>query len=101
MGEWTWLFTKFPLADIELMGEPIDVKTANVLVRTIRFIPESTDVPQYDVRVAPHNVAPFRGGPWIRRFAETELAHPGQAVADFRAFIAGQITRITSTSPES
>jgi hypothetical protein len=85
MGEWTWLFTRFPLADVELMSAPIEPQVANVLVRTFRAVPE---VPQtYEVRVAPHNVAPFRGGPWIKQFSEAELASPGDAVAQFRAEI--------------
>lgn len=87
MGEWTWLHTLFPLADIELISDPIDAKTANVIVRTIRRLPEpdSDGETLYQVRVAPHNVAPFRGGPWIARFREEDLALPGDAVYAFRA----------------
>jgi hypothetical protein len=86
MGQWTWLHTLFPLADIELISDPIDAKTANVIVRTIRRLPDvDTDgEPMYEVRVAPHNVAPFRGGPWLTRFRESDLAEPGDAVYAFR-----------------
>jgi hypothetical protein len=92
MGQWTWLFTKFPLADMELMSDPISVEDANVLVRTFRGVPD-TDGSElfYEVRVAPHNVAPFRGGPWIRRFSEAELALPGDAIATFRSALALEI----------
>ncbi len=82
MGEWTWLFTKFPVADIELSSHPIDPQTANVLVRTVRAVPNAAD--EFEVRVAPHNTAPFRGGPWIRRFSSSELTHPGAEIAAFR-----------------
>jgi hypothetical protein len=82
LGEWTWLFTKFPLADIELSSHPIDPQTANVLVRTVRAVPNAVN--DFEVRVAPHNTAPFRGGPWIRRFSGSELSDPGAALAEFR-----------------
>ncbi len=87
MGQWTWLHTLFPLADIELISDPIDAKTANVIVRTIRRLPEPSEdgMPMYEVRVAPHNVAPFRGGPWLERFREADLADPGEAVIRFRS----------------
>jgi hypothetical protein len=91
MGEWTWLFTKFPIADIELMSDPIDAKTANVLVRTYRSIPPTDGTPMFEVRVAPHNVAPFRGGPWLRQFTVGELESPGEALSAFRDFIAEEI----------
>ena len=90
MGEWTWLFQWFPLADVELMSKPIPTDVANVLVRTIRRVPDAeTDL--YEVRVAPHNVAPFRGGPWLRRFSREQLEHPGDEVSDFCRRIAEQI----------
>jgi hypothetical protein len=85
VGEWTWLFTRFPLADIELMSPPIEPQVANVLVRTFRAVPGMAQT--YEVRVAPHNVAPFRAGPWIKRFSEAELESPGDAVAQFRTEI--------------
>ncbi|WP_026960869.1 hypothetical protein [Alicyclobacillus herbarius] len=96
MGEWTWLHTVFPLADIELMQPPIDAKTANVLVRTVRRLPAAptADIDKdvwYEVRVAPHNVAPFRGGPWLHHFRRQDLEHPGPEVAAFRAALAKAI----------
>lgn len=93
MGEWTWLFTKFPLADIELVSEPIDPKDANVIVRTFRVLPDDGGESRYEIRVAPHNVAPFRGGPWIRSFGASELENPGTAIETFRSFIAEEIER--------
>ncbi len=86
MGQWTWLHTLFPLADIELISDPIDAKTANVIVRTIRRLPSTSadGRTMYEVRVAPHNVAPFRGGPWLEQFFEEDLAQPGMAIANFR-----------------
>lgn len=93
MGEWTWLFTKFPIADVELMSDPIDARTANVIVRTFREIPVANGLSTYEIRVAPHNVAPFRGGPWIRQFSATDLEDPSDAIASFRAFIAEEIER--------
>ncbi len=89
MGQWTWLHTLFPLADIELISDPIDAKTANVIVRTIRRLPDEQDdgQPMYEVRVAPHNVAPFRGGPWLKRFPENELAEPGEMINNFRSLL--------------
>lgn len=89
MGEWTWLFQKFPVADIELMSDPIDVQAANVIVRTIRAVPGEPG--QYEVRVAPHNVSPFKGGPWLHRFSEMELANPGPAIEEFRQKLYEQI----------
>ncbi len=94
MGQWTWLHTLFPLADIELISDPIDAKTANVIVRTIRKLPNVDEGGNtiYEVRVAPHNVAPFRGGPWLERFREAELAEPGEAVYAFRAKLCEELT---------
>jgi hypothetical protein len=97
LAEWTWLHSWFPLADIELMRPPIDAKTANVLVRTVRRLPageagEDAE-PWYEVRVAPHNVAPFRGGPWLHRFRHSELENPGTELAAFRAALAAEIAR--------
>ncbi|MCL6452535.1 MAG: hypothetical protein K6T78_02785 [Alicyclobacillus sp.] len=83
MSEWTWLFARYPEADIELMGAPFDAATANVLVRTVRIEPGPDGV-RATVRVAPHNAAPFRGGPWLHTFAESELLDPGPALAAFR-----------------
>jgi hypothetical protein len=102
VGEWTWLHVWFPLADIELISDPLDAKAANVLVRTVRKVPVSgSDMERgftsgeavYEVRVAPHNVAPFRGGPWLRRFTQHELEHPGQAISDFRAFLCEEVRK--------
>ncbi|MCL6627299.1 hypothetical protein [Alicyclobacillus shizuokensis] len=96
MGEWTWLHTLFPLADIELMQPPIDARTANVLVRTVRHLPRppmgAGDAENwYEVRVAPHSVAPFRGGPWLHRFRQQDLEQPGEELAAFRAALAQAI----------
>lgn len=91
MGAWTWLFTKFPIADMELMSHPIDAKTANVLVRTYREIVSADGLPIFEVRVAPHNVAPFRGGPWLRQFTQDELENPGDSLFSFRSNIAEEI----------
>jgi hypothetical protein len=91
MGEWTWLHTRFPVADIEITSAPLDAKTANVIVRTMRSLPEVNGQAMYEVRVAPHNVAPFRGGPWIAKFTEDELTHPGEKLLQFRAEIATAI----------
>jgi hypothetical protein len=96
MGEWTWLFTKFPLADVELSSHPIEPQTANVLVRTVRAVPGAAD--EYEVRVAPHNTAPFRGGPWVRRFHGDELTNPGEALAEFREDIWRSIQGLSSTA---
>ena len=98
MGEWTWLHTMFPLADIDLISEPIDAKTANVIVRTIRRLPisEADGVQMYEIRVAPHNVAPFRGGPWLARFREDELQNPGEALQRFRMKLAEQLAEAKS-----
>ncbi|MCL6516402.1 hypothetical protein [Alicyclobacillus sp.] len=98
MGEWTWLFKRFPLADMEVAGPPLDPRVANVLVRTFRRVPDEGEEARYEVRVAPHNVAPFRGGPWLRTFTESELEEPGEAVARFRDEIAREIARIQSGS---
>lgn len=92
MGQWTWLFTKFPLADIELTSPPIDAKTANVLVRTVRVYQDDTGT-KAEVRVAPHNTAPFRGGPWLHTFTEDELTNPGTAVVQFRDHLAAEVAR--------
>ncbi|WP_067930884.1 hypothetical protein [Alicyclobacillus kakegawensis] len=94
MGEWTWLHTLFPLADIELMQPPIDARTANVLVRTVRRLPpmDGGDAEDwYEVRVAAHSVAPFRGGPWLHRFRHKDLEQPGEELAAFRAALAKAI----------
>lgn len=95
MGEWTWLHAVFPIADVELTKPPLDPQTANVLVRTVRRVPEMEVGPDflpgevvYEVRVAPHNVASFRGGPWRRRFSKEDLATPGPALSDFRTRLA-------------
>ncbi len=86
MGEWTWLDHKFPLADLELMSPPIPAQVANVLVRTIRALPRTAETESvfYEVRVAPHNVAKFRGGPWLHVFDEDALQNPGAEVDAFR-----------------
>lgn len=92
MGEWTWLHALFPLADIELMSSPVSARDANVLVRTIRKLPLNDDAQvSFEVRVAPHNVAPFRGGPWLHTFAEHQLAEPGEALLAFRAKLAAAV----------
>ncbi|WP_029420924.1 hypothetical protein [Alicyclobacillus macrosporangiidus] len=103
MGEWTWLFTRFPLADMELVAEPMDPRIANVLVRTLRRLPDdgSGEGPKYEVRVAPHNVAPFRGGPWLRTFTERELEQPGAEIARFRADLLSEIARCKGRSGET
>jgi hypothetical protein len=90
VGQWTWLFSKFPLADIELTSPPIDSKTANVLVRTVRVYEDDTGT-KAEVRVAPHNTAPFRGGPWFHTFTAEELANPGSAVDEFRHQLAAAV----------
>lgn len=96
MGEWTWLHALFPLADIELVSAPIDARSANVLVRTVRRLPDEDAAGRYEVRVAPHNVAPFRGGPWLRAFAEQELEQPGEAIAQFRQALADEVRKARS-----
>ncbi len=89
MAEWTWLHVHFPLADIELMDKPIAAKDANVLVRTIRKVTDKDSGDErYEVRVAPHNVAPFRGGPWLHTFSRFDLEQPGEALAAFRERLA-------------
>lgn len=111
MGEWTWLHALFPIADVELTQPPIDAAAANVLVRTIRAVPEAHSAPasnvtpanaagstevsvtQYEVRVAPHNVSPFKGGPWLCRFTREELEEPGAALYRFRARLAEEVAR--------
>lgn len=90
MSEWTWLFAKYPLADIELMAHPFDAMTANVLVRTVRVV-AGADETRVTVRVAPHNTAPFRGGPWLHTFSEDELLTPGQAVVNFRTALLAEV----------
>lgn len=97
MAQWTWLHALFPLADIELMKEPIETKIANVLVRTVRMAPTSVAGIEefYDVRVAPHNVAPFRGGPWLHRFSKSELLEPGEELLAFREALAREIQKAT------
>lgn len=92
MGQWTWLFTKYPLADIELVSSPIDSKTANVLVRTVRVYEDETGT-KVEVRVAPHNTAPFRGGPWFHTFEEQALLNPGAELAQFRESLASEVAR--------
>ena len=89
MAEWTWLHAVFPVADIELTQSPLEPQIANVLVRTVRVVPGTDD--QYEVRVAPHNVAPFRGGPWLHRFSKQALLEPGNELTDFRAALVEQI----------
>ncbi|GGJ06741.1 hypothetical protein GCM10010885_14820 [Alicyclobacillus cellulosilyticus] len=99
MGEWTWLHVWFPLADVELMSGPIDAKTANVLVRAVRRLPEAEaqklGLPEgeawYEVRIAPHHVAPFRGGPWLGRFPESALRQPDTALFQFRERLAAAV----------
>lgn len=98
MGQWTWLFTKFPLADIELTRPPMDAKTANVLVRTVRVHQDDTGT-KVEVRVAPHNTAPFRGGPWFHTFTEDELTSPGAAVVQFRDHLAAEVARCQQMGP--
>lgn len=104
MGEWTWLHALFPLADIELTKPPIDAKVANVLVRTVRRMPQegiegkSSSQPRFQVRVAPHNVAPFRGGPWTRVFSEADLTNPGDEWEDFRIKLAAAIEQVYPSS---
>lgn len=91
MGEWTWLHAVFPIADVELTQSPLEAQAANVLVRTVRRVPESEaggEQDIYELRVAPHNVAPFRGGPWLGRFSAAELEDPGPALARFRVRLA-------------
>ncbi len=105
MSEWTWLHAVFPIADVELTKPPLDPKAANVLVRTVRRVPESeltrdasVQNEVYELRVAPHNVAPFRGGPWRRRFLREELETPGAALSDFRERLAEAVKTARSTS---
>lgn len=102
MGEWTWLHTRFPVADIEITSAPLDAKTANVIVRTMRDLPSVGGEPMVEVRVARHNVAPFRGGPWIKQFTHDELLNPGDKLAQFRALIADEIAKeVKASSGES
>ncbi|WDL96236.1 hypothetical protein [Alicyclobacillus sp. ALC3] len=104
MSEWTWLHAVFPLADVELTKPPLEPQAANVLVRTVRRVPESefteemTGTEVYELRVAPHNVAPFRGGPWRRRFVREELETPGAALSDFRERLAEAVETARSES---
>lgn len=95
MAKWTWLFSKFPLADIELVSPPIDPKTANVLVRTVRVYEDDSGT-MAEVRVAPHNTAPFRGGPWLHTFKVEELTEPGAAVKQFREALVKELERVQS-----
>lgn len=97
MGEWTWLHVRFPIADVELMQPPIDAKSANVLVRTIRQLAPA-EAGMFEVRVAPHNVAPFKGGPWLCRFAEADLEQPGEALYTFRSRLAQAVERARADS---
>lgn len=99
VSEWTWLHVLFPLADIELMKDPIETQIANVLVRTVRpVVNEGGQTEEfYDVRIAPHNVAPFRGGPWLHRFAKSELLTPGQELIQFREALAREVHKLTNT----
>lgn len=96
MGEWSWLHTKFPLADIELIADPIDAKYANVIVRTIRLLPPINGENRYEIRVAPHHVAPFQGGPWFAQFTEQELREPSAALYAFREHLACALLGITN-----
>ncbi|MBX5437218.1 MAG: hypothetical protein IRZ33_08370 [Alicyclobacillaceae bacterium] len=68
-------------------------------MRTVRRAGEEGGQAVYEVRVAPHPVAPFRGGPWIRRFSEAELEEPGEGIAAFRAAIAEEIRRARAAGP--
>lgn len=99
MGEWTWLHVSFPLADLALTQPPLPPKVANVIVRTVRKVESADDgEPQYMLRVAPHNVAPFRGGPWTRVFRESDLRDPGEAMADFRERLTQAIVQVMDAS---
>ncbi|MCL6636340.1 MAG: hypothetical protein K6T26_00210 [Alicyclobacillus sp.] len=112
MAEWTWLFTRFPLADMELVSV-LPPRVANVLVRTIRQLPNQVAAEpatgpvagkgeaHYLVRVAPHPVAPFRGGPWVREFAHSDLANPGPALAAFAQDLAAQVAVLWPESASS
>ncbi|MDQ0188667.1 hypothetical protein JI721_13265 [Alicyclobacillus cycloheptanicus] len=121
MGEWTWLHAVFPIADVELMQPPVQPKAANVLVRTVRKVPQGEPLYKdgqadgtaegrgsdaagshqdwYEIRVAPHNVAPFRGGPWRAQFTKAELENPGEALYRFRARLAEAVARAEAQSP--
>ncbi|GMA51981.1 hypothetical protein GCM10025857_33380 [Alicyclobacillus contaminans] len=92
MGEWTWLFTKFPLAEVELTNDPIPPDVANVLVRTFRPWPSRDGF--YEVRIAPHNVASFRAGPWRSVFPEAELVNPGAALQSWKLDVWRDIERV-------
>lgn len=94
MGEWTWLHVLFPAADIALTAHPIPPKVANVIVRTCRPLDDDVNGRCYQLRVAPHNVAPFGGGPWTRIFPESALAHPGDELDDFREKLAAAIAAV-------
>lgn len=98
MGQWTWLHQLFPLADIELISHPLDAKAANVLVRTIRELPYAQGARQFMVRVAPHNVSPFKGGPWLCTFREEELENPGEAVERFRTILCEEVRKAREQS---
>lgn len=81
------------------MKDPIETQVANVLVRTVRLVPKEeaeagSREDLYDVRVAPHNVAPFRGGPWLHRFSESELLTPGEELTAFRNALASEIQKL-------
>ncbi|QQE77409.1 hypothetical protein [Alicyclobacillus sp. SO9] len=93
MGEWTWLHSLFPLADIAFTKSPIQTEDANVLVRVVRRVEDEAEE-LYQIRVAPHNVAPFRGGPWLHTFAKTELEQPGKEFEDFCIALAGELHRV-------
>lgn len=93
MGEWTWLHVLFPNADIELTKAPIEPADANVLVRVVRKIQEGGEE-RFQVRVAPHNVAPFRGGPWLHTFTRAELEQPQEEFGKFRSALAEQLKKV-------
>jgi hypothetical protein len=96
MGEWTWLHVLFPEADIELTKDPIQTADANVLVRVVRRVEEGNSV-RYQVRVAPHNVAPFRGGPWLHTFGQAELERPGEEFEQFRRALARELEKVKNS----
>lgn len=92
MGEWTWLFAVYPLADIELISKDFEPAVVNVLVRTAKVFGDEEGV-KVTVRVAPHNTAPFRGGPWHHTFSERDLLSPGQELVHFREALAREVMK--------
>lgn len=99
MGEWTWLHKIYPLAGIQLTRWPIKPEDANVLVRLVRQVSDQGQI-RFQVRVAPHNVAPFQGGPWIHTFLASELEHPQDEFAAFCQALAVELEKAKGNSSQ-